>query len=995
MMLENTEIRNHYTRCWPIIKSFFVDESNQSWRAAVPSHKGWWDVEGDTAKLYYPDDDTFFNKILPALQNSDNPALYWTTQFFTPETKNITKPYVMGKGIKEQIGGREDTAQISFIVDIDRAKGTDVHDPEVVKHLQEAVKFFATYFLERGVSSFGTAFSGGGCYAQFHPRLGLLPKEKNTEQHVWTVKLFQKAFDLLIGDIAAKFFEATPEAIKYVKFDALNYDAKRQIKTILSLHKTLPYAVIPFNDKRNPIIDFEHSKTPLSESVLQEAQNWLKYYDDLDSFGPIMEPYFKKAKTFLEQTTHVDTRHIKIEGEPIKPKEWAPCIKELIRRKNLKSGSGASRALALIAAYMRFTGFPPDRAFRIFTNKAKQWNAETSNIFESFYNTDTCFVPNCDKIKLKSAAGFPHLEMGELEICKQDRYCKDCLSPVGYHLGRRRNEGKPNKQEIATSEPIIDPSKFLTAKDLLVLINNSFDTRIVHDKKVRNVVFLTGISAYTKDPLNLFLEGPSSSGKTYVVVETMRYFPAEDVWFIGNMSPTALAHDYGNVEIVDGEPRKVIKLSNKILVFLERPNIKTLEMLKPILSHDRERIQYRITEKTKEGQNRTFKTEIEGWPSFIFCTTETTLLKEISTRNLLYAPEVSKEKVEDALKMQRNFACYPWKHNSKEENFINMVRNSIHFLKSQNNGNEVAIPDISALDCAVATTDTRIMRDNKKRLELIKACAWLHSQGRERLEVNDGENSSNYIVANFHDIFVGLALYDEVKLSTETGLAPVVIDFFWRVLKPLCDNQGTCSYPEMAQTHYQMYHQLIGDVTLRLHRVKPLVEAGYVLEDDDPVDRRKKVFSIVRDIEDPQTAVNSRQIYFRSLKAENELNKWFLEVKKICRLKNHVINQLSKDTVDIEIPRARNTLLDSYIFLGVSDNPKPKTASKNTVVFKKTTIDGNFQKTRNVCDRCGDDAQTSLYHSEHLCDDCLSLALESDKIEELEVPDFSDYPTAS
>ena len=62
---------------------------------------------------------------------------------------------------------------------------------------------------------------------------------------------------------------------------------------------------------------------------------------------------------------------------------------------------------------------------------------------------------------------------------------------------------------------------------------------VKHDKMTSNLVLKTGLSAYTKEPLNVFLRGPSSIGKTYVVVNSLTAFPKKDVWFLGGLSPTA------------------------------------------------------------------------------------------------------------------------------------------------------------------------------------------------------------------------------------------------------------------------------------------------------------------------------------------------------------------------------------------------------------------------------------------------------------------------
>ena len=68
---------------------------------------------------------------------------------------------------------------------------------------------------------------------------------------------------------------------------------------------------------------------------------------------------------------------------------------------------------------------------------------------------------------------------------------------------------------------------------------------VKHDTKIQNITFKVCLSAYSKNPLNFGLRGYSSIGKTYVVTETIKYFPEADVWLLGGLSKKALIHSYG------------------------------------------------------------------------------------------------------------------------------------------------------------------------------------------------------------------------------------------------------------------------------------------------------------------------------------------------------------------------------------------------------------------------------------------------------------------
>ena len=427
-MMDVTQIKTHYQRCKDVVLSYCKE--GDAFRALIGDHKIWWktDHKANTAKLFYPNDQDY-NTL-----TSKYRTLYWTTQFFAPETANIVKPYDFVKHrISEQIGGREDTIYHSFFLDLDKAKKKDINDPEVIEWLEKALKFFADKLTDAGVKSFGLAFSGGGVYCVLHPRLGLIDRI-DEEDYTYRVEIWQRAFDLFIGDTAAEFFKQNPAAIEWVKFDKLNNDSKRQVKSILSIHKKYPYAVIPL-DKHNPKIDLKSASLPISDEIIEKAKDWLVYQNDINHFGDLLSPWTAKAQAKTKKTH--GTRTVILESEEVSEEDWAPCIRNIVARKNLKSGEGASRALGVLASYMRHVGVPEEKAFRIFQQKADEWSAETSNLFERWYGCEhlhkpECFVPSCEKIRTKGE-GYPHPELGELHVCVPDEHCEKLQSPIFYH----------------------------------------------------------------------------------------------------------------------------------------------------------------------------------------------------------------------------------------------------------------------------------------------------------------------------------------------------------------------------------------------------------------------------------------------------------------------------------------------------------------------------------------------------------------------------------
>jgi len=217
---------------------------------------------------------------------------------------------------------------------------------------------------------------------------------------------------------------------------------------------------------------------------------------------------------------------------------------------------------------------------------------------------------------------------------------------------------------------------FLKDPNLIYKIDKILGKRIKKDKKNRMLVFLVCLSAYGSNPLNLFLKGESSIGKTHIAKSVAEYFPEEDVWFIGDMSPKALIHEQGKFE----NGRVYISLENKILVFLESPRKETLEMLKPILSHDRREIEYKITDEGLSGQLGTKTAVIQGWPATIFCSTDHRYLEELSTRSMVATPEVTGEKIAEVLEFKGEQYVRPWEMHIDEDEVL--LREVLQQLKT-------------------------------------------------------------------------------------------------------------------------------------------------------------------------------------------------------------------------------------------------------------------------------------------------------------------------
>jgi hypothetical protein len=88
-----------------------------------------------------------------------------------------------------------------------------------------------------------------------------------------------------------------------------------------------------------------------------------------------------------------------------------------------------------------------------------------------------------------------------------------------------------------------------------------------------------------------------------------------------------------------------INLEGKILLFLEAPNKKTLEELRPILSRDTYEISYKYVDKAyQNGPQVTLEARIKGWPVAIYATADApqgNIWKQIRSRFIIVSPTMN------------------------------------------------------------------------------------------------------------------------------------------------------------------------------------------------------------------------------------------------------------------------------------------------------------------------------------------------------------------
>jgi hypothetical protein len=572
-----------------------------------------------------------------------------------------------------------------------------------------------------------------------------------------------------------------------------------------------------------------------------------------------------------------------------------PCIKKILE--GLQEGQRNAGAHVLAIA-CRLDGKSKEEAKKIILNYAKTCSQE--NISESEY------------------IGWVNWIYSEKKTFWNCRFCKDLELCT---------------QECTFREAAFkDIFNFLQDSDVICKIDKILGKRIKKDRKNRMLIFLVCLSAYGCSPLNLFLKGESSIGKTHIAKTVAEYFPEEDVWFIGDMSPKALIHEHG--EYKDG--KVYVSLQNKILVFMETPRKETLEMLKPILSHDRTEIEYKIADKRASGQLGTKRVIICGWPATLFCTTNFTYLEELSTRSMLTTPEVTEAKIAEVLKYKGLQYSRPWL--CKEDEPEKLLKEALKTLKS---GVNVCVPYADELALLYERNEPRVMRDFEKLMELIRMSAFLHQKQREFFEVVNTQEV--YIIANEYDYWVGRLLFEAVRKTTITGIPQPVIDFYAQIIEKI---EGTISYRSMRERFVQVHKKPISRTNVRNKFVEPLESIGWLSRDRDPIDGRRVIFEKCKiESENEGTMGDYEASYFKGIFPEEELKEYVHELENIW----------NKKTVDTTLSDC--TQWDSSwfytekvpYFLEQNNQVEKGTKDESSTKYKSSGIPHNLGETKEEC----------------------------------------------
>ena len=412
------------------------------------------------------------------------------------------------------------------------------------------------------------------------------------------------------------------------------------------------------------------------------------------------------------------------------------------------------------------------------------------------------------------------------------------------------------------------------------------------DNLVRHLI-LAALSAYGDSPINLYVSGPPSSGKTWAATNALRPFPEKDVLFLADASPTSFVHDteaimvderglpvedrleeleeqirlekakpkgrrdearlqqiFSEMRRLRRNSRNLIDLSRKVIVFLEPPRPELWNRLKAVLSHDRAEVEFRFTDRSSVGGLRTAKVLIRGWPAFIFLGTEDerTLdgFGQLKQRFVSVNTNLSAGKYAEANRITAIMEGRPsWGVHLVGDDEIQAAREKVRDIADFTEGwkvgeNRVLNPFADALSRVLKPSRPEDMRLFKTFLTYVNINALLNFRDRPFLESPDGDFA---VISTLRDVEKAAELvfsYVQKRVSTSR------FELYEKVIKPCIESK-----PDHEATAEEIYEyaetmnfpiRVKDAASLRRNALVDLTDAGYLGSKPHPSDRRERLY---------------------------------------------------------------------------------------------------------------------------------------------------------
>lgn len=392
----------------------------------------------------------------------------------------------------------------------------------------------------------------------------------------------------------------------------------------------------------------------------------------------------------------------------------------------------------------------------------------------------------------------------------------------------------------AMQKALSDPHREISLDELTEIL----ETTIKYDRENKVITFLVCLGTYTdEEQSNILYIAETTTGKSYIPLEILQYFPQEDIEKLSYASPMSFFHLYGKKQTEekgvkeDGTPEThtyyLIDMSKKVYIFKDMPSMQLLERLRSLLSHDEREMQLQITNKSEKAGYRTQHYRIRGYPTFIFCTATTKIFDpQESTRFFVLSPEIDTAKIEEAIKLLalRKGNKQFYKDAISGMSARHFLSHRIELIKAERIL-DVVIPNVNDIaDDFIKNhpfLNPRAMRDFGRLISLIKYWAMLNCFSRKMEEKPEGK----IVYADKIDVEVGFILYEAICTSNEMGLSPENYGIYKRIFEAYDRGIGLTK-EEISAAYLKVFHRPLGNNRLNRDIIPNLLASGLIYRDE-------------------------------------------------------------------------------------------------------------------------------------------------------------------
>ena len=499
----------------------------------------------------------------------------------------------------------------------------------------------------------------------------------------------------------------------------------------------------------------------------------------------------------------------------------------------------------------------------------------------------------------KARTEFTEDEISNFQLTESDIEWLKSGGSLGGHFQLSNGNGNRNGQDKSkinntNASTLIDAPPDIPDKNYFEYLVKIIKKTVKQEDGLIRQILYTAFSA-DLEPLNLGINAPTSEGKTYPIIESLKYFPKGSVIFIGKMSTMALVREQGILvdensnpiqSEVDGlryeikhckdeeerndlkhklfnlllKSKKLIVLTGKILVFLETPDSKLWELIKPILSHDKDEMDFSYVNRTEKTGIQTVKVVVRGFPACIYCSAKDEsnwpTWPEIQSRFLITSPSMTKEKYEEStllIAQKKGLPSFIQNQVIVSNKDIELAKQCVQYIKQElkkltESRVDVWIPYYDRLGRAIRTDKGTDVRNNGRIFDLLNIVTLIKFNNRQRLSI--GENHS--IIATLEDLSEVLAITQNLN-----GIPAYKIKFFKEVFYPLYnskkepdksadgtkeENEITVTTSQLRDEYKSKFGKIITVESLKKTFLNELHNNGFIEEEDSIIDKRYKIY---------------------------------------------------------------------------------------------------------------------------------------------------------